>query len=253
MSVPRSHALILLLAGVTVVQAGSVVALSQRSYGLRQDAYGNVPYNGKFTFSRVRYQGNGFFGRSAWAHDYPRADEHLPALMEALTSLRPNLRASNVFDLEDPEIFKHPFLYVSEPGAWTISPDGARNLRAFLRKGGFIMFDDFEAEQWHNFAAVFRRAMPEAEFIEIDERHPIFRSFFVLDDIDVPHPLVRVDPIYYGVFENNDPGARMLALVNYNNDLAEYWEWSGRGLFPADTTNEAWKLGINYLIYGLTH
>jgi len=251
--VRRPFPLILLLAIVTTIQAGSAVAFPQRFYGSREAAYGNVPYNGKFTFSRIRYGGNGFFGRSAWSHDYPRADEHLPALMEALTSLRPNLGASNVFDLEDPEIFRHPILYVSEPGAWTISAEGARNLRAFLLKGGFIMFDDFEAEQWHNFEAAFRQAMPEAQFIEIDERHPIFRSFFVIEDINVPHPLVRVDPIYYGVFEDNDPTGRMLALVNYNNDLAEYWEWSGQGLFPVDTTNEAWKLGINYLIYGLTH
>ncbi|HSG00896.1 MAG TPA: DUF4159 domain-containing protein, partial [Vicinamibacterales bacterium] len=241
--------------GLVVLLAASALAgvvSAQRGRSLFAAAYENVPYNGRFTFSRIRYGGRGFRGGSSWAHDYPRADEHLSMLMESLTSLNPNLERTNVFDLEDPEIFRHPILYVSEPGFWSISETGARNLRAHLLKGGFVIFDDFEAGQWVNFEAQFRRALPEAEFVEIDARHPVFHVFFEIDDIDVPHPLVRVDPIYLAVFEGNDPSGRMMALVNYNNDLAEYWEWSGAGVFPVDTTNEAWKLGINYLIYGLT-
>jgi hypothetical protein len=62
-----------------------------------------------------------------------------------------------------------------------------------------------------------------------------------------------VDPKYYGLFEDNDPRRRMMAIVNYNNDLAEYWEWSAQGYFPVDTSNDAYKLGVNYVIYGLTH
>ena len=246
-------AVIVVLALVIGLATGTMAVSEQRGRNIFGPAYDNVAYNGRFTFSRIRYDGRGFRGGSSWAHDYPRADEHLSMLMQSLTALNPNLERTNVFDLEDPEIFRHPILYVSEPGFWSISEAGATNLREHLLKGGFVIFDDFEAGQWVNFEAAFRRALPEAEFIEIDARHPIFHSFFEIDDIDVPHPLVRVDPIYYAVFEGNDPSGRMLALVNYNNDLAEYWEWSGEGVFPVDTTNEAWKLGINYLIYALTH
>ena len=60
-------------------------------------------------------------------------------------------------------------------------------------------------------------------------------------------------PGYYGVFEDDDPSKRMIALANHNSDIAEYWEWSGRGYFPVDTTNDAYKLGVNYIIYGLSH
>jgi hypothetical protein len=74
-----------------------------------------------------------------------------------------------------------------------------------------------------------------------------------LKSIDVPHPLVRVDPKYFGLFENNDPSARMMAIVNYNNDLAEYWEFSDTGMFAVDWTNDAYKLAVNYIVYGLTH
>jgi hypothetical protein len=69
----------------------------------------------------------------------------------------------------------------------------------------------------------------------------------------VPHPLVQVDPKYFAMFEDNDPAKRMMVLVNYNADLAEYWEWSGQGFFPVDLTNEAYKLGVNYIVFALTH
>jgi hypothetical protein len=55
------------------------------------------------------------------------------------------------------------------------------------------------------------------------------------------------------LYENNDPAGRLMALVNYNSDLAEYWEWSATGFFGVDLTNEAYKLGVNYIIYALTH
>ena len=58
---------------------------------------------------------------------------------------------------------------------------------------------------------------------------------------------------FLGIYEDNDPTKRMMALANHNSDIAEYWEWSGQGLFPFDDTNEAYKLGVNYIIYGLTH
>jgi Domain of unknown function (DUF4159) len=219
----------------------------------------NIPYNGRFTFTRIRYnnRGGGAFGRrgwsNAWNHDWPDADLNMQVMLSEFTAVRPNLGDSNVLDLEDPEIFRYPILYMSEPGYWSITQEGAANLRQHLLKGGLIIFDDFEADQWYNFADQLKRALPEYEFIEIDGTHPVFQSFFNIDDIYVPHPLVAVTPKYFGMFEDNDPRQRMLALVNYNSDLAEYWEWSGQGFFPVDPTTEAYKLGVNYIIYALTH
>jgi hypothetical protein len=97
------------------------------------------------------------------------------------------------------------------------------------------------------------RVLPELRFVRIDVSHPIFHSFFDMKTIDFPHPLVNVMPTYYAMFEHNDPTRRIVALANYNNDLAEYWEWSATGMFPVDFTNEAYKLGVNYIVYGMTH
>ncbi|MGH8435196.1 MAG: DUF4159 domain-containing protein, partial [Pseudomonas sp.] len=159
-------------------------------------------YNARFTFTRIRYSGSYRFrrrGGSAWAHDYPQADLNLPSVLSEISRVRSTLGTSNVFDLEDRGFFKHPVIYLSEPGTWSITDEGARNLRTYLLKGGFIIFDDFESPggQWENFAEQFLRAMPEYEFIELDVTHPIFHTFFDLQKLDTPHPLVNVIPIYY--------------------------------------------------------
>jgi hypothetical protein len=218
----------------------------------------NPPYNGKFTFTRLSYNsGLAGFGRgwsSAWNHDYPQADLHLPLILDALTALKPNLHASNIFNLADPEIFHNPILYMWEPGFWSTTDEEAENLRNYMLKGGFVIFDDFEVDQWNNFEEQFRRAMPEAEFVKLDATHPIFHTFFEMDTINIPHPSVGgIVPAFYAVFEDNDPRKRMMALACHNSDIAEYWEWSGEGRFPVDTTNDAYKVGVNYFIYAMTH
>jgi len=255
------------IAGTAALCAGVAVTIHLAGLGSEPDASpqsarpsaaappqgANLQYDGRFIFARIRYGSGG--GRSrggaSWAHDYPQADRHLPRIVSEVSSLAPRLDGSNVFDLDDPELLRFPIAYLSEPGFWSATDSEIQGLRQYLLKGGFLIVDDFEAEQWHNFAANMRRALPEHEPIEIDGTHSIFDSFFHVPNPYVAHPLVRVTPEFYGYFEDNDPKKRMLAMVNFNSDLAEYWEWSPTGQFSVDLTNEAYKLGVNYIIYGL--
>jgi hypothetical protein len=79
-------------------------------------------------------------------------------------------------------------------------------------------------------------------------------SFFEIDDLDiVPQAYNSGQPIFRGVYEDNDPTKRLMMIINYNTDISQFWEWSGTGLRPIDQTNEAYKLGVNYIIYGMTH
>ena len=122
-----------------------------------------------------------------------------------------------------------------------------------MLKGGFVIFDDFEAGQWTNFEQQFRVAMPDVKFFPLDLSHPIYHSFFDMESINLPHPSVNVVPGYYTVHLDNDPSQRVMALINHNADIAEYWEWSDRGRFAINVTNDAYKLGVNYIIYAMTH
>lgn len=234
-----------------------LVATLAAERGAAPPAQADAGYDGRFTFVRLRYgSGTGFWGgrrSGAWSHDYPRADQHLVRILEGITLVDANVGGTRVLDLDDPELFKYPVAYMSEPGFWTMTDREAVAFRAYLLKGGFAIFDDFEREQWNNFAAQIRRVLPDGRFVELDASHPIFDSFFHMTRIDFPHPMYGYTPHYYALFEDNDPSKRVMVIANHDNDVAEYWEWSDTGLLPIDLSNEAYKLGVNYIIYAMTH
>jgi len=161
----------------------------------------------------------------------------------------------NVLTLDDPELFKYPLAYMAEPGRWLMSDKEAANFRDYLLKGGFVIFDDFRGGyDWNNFEQQIRRVLPEGQFVDLDASKTIFHSFFEIDTLDiVPQYYDRGAPAFRAIFEGNDPNKRMMVMVNYNTDISEYWEEAGTGWRPDWETNEAYKFGVNYVIYGMTH
>lgn len=167
---------------------------------------------------------------------------------------------TNTLSLEDPEIFRYPLIYLIEPSWWRITATEARHLRTYLDKGGFVIIDDFKTAEWRGgrgwdqFADNMREVMPQAKFLDLDISHAIFSQFFTISSIDVfPQAYNAGRPIFRGLFEGNDPDGRMQMFIAYNTDISQFWEWSGRGLRPIEQSNEAYKLGVNAIIYGLTH
>jgi hypothetical protein len=220
----------------------------------------NAPYDGRFTFVRVRFTPRGggmdFYGRSdpKWIHDYPTAETHLAQILVELTTLRPYMQGGNVLTLDDPELFKYPIAYLCEPGFWTPTEAEATGLRAYLEKGGFIIFDDFFGRHWETFEASMQRVLPQGRLVRLDPSHPIFDTFFHVDNPGlVEGGGRRGAPEFWGIFEDNDPAKRLLAIANFNNDIGESWEWSETGAIPVDVTSVAYKLGVNYFVYGMTH
>ena len=251
---------------VLALLAGAAGVVAQDFFrGRDADPYGaasesNAPYDGRVVFVRLRYSGGGGgfggFGRRGrepgWAHDYPTADIHMMKILKELTVARPRVDGSNVFGLADPELHNYPIAYMSEPGFWTLDEKERDGLRSYLLKGGFLIFDDFRGEDWENLQAQMRQALPESNWIELDATHPVFHSFFEIDDLNY---LTSYNgyPTYYGLFEGNDATKRLMAIANRDNDLGEYWEFSDQGFVPVDLSNQAYKFGVNYFIYGLTH
>ena len=222
-------------------------------------------YDGKVTFVRLRWR-SGSFGPGAavprgglnnWLHEFPRAEQNLMQTMGQVTQMDARVDGSLILTLDDVRLFRYPIAVMWEPGFWVMTDHEADRLQQYLLKGGFLIFNDFELEQWENFAAQTRRVIPGGRWIKLDSSHAVFGSLFHLERIDFPHPpshhLYGFRPEYFGLFEDNDPAKRLLAIANYNTNLAEYWQMAGTGFFPIDSGNEAFKLGINYFLYGLTH
>jgi hypothetical protein len=262
--VGRSFLLLAVAATLAVTTAADPfrsVYEQRRSGGGRlvYDAYQlDVPYDGRLTFVRLAWRGgnrNGCGWNSAWNHDYPRAEQHLSQILRELTYTDIRLDGSRIMTLDDPELFRYPIAFMWEPGFWALTDVEAAAFGAYLRKGGFAVFEDFDGQaQWRNFEAQMRRVLPGSQFVELDGGLPIFNAFFQIKDIEaIVHPMAGLRPRYLGIFEDNNPAKRLMVVANFDNDIPEYWEWSGRGLFPFDSSNEAYKLGVNYMVYGLTH
>jgi hypothetical protein len=192
---------------------------------------------------------------AAWNHDYPRAEQHLSMIIKDITLIDIRTDADVVVSLADPRLFNYPIALMWEPGFWNLTDEEAQLFRSYLLKGGFAIFEDFDgAEQWNVFESQMRRVLPESRLVKLEKSHLIFDSFFRIQDIDaILHPMYGLKPSYYGIFEDNDPSKRLMVVANFDNDVPEYWEWSGQGVFAFDTSNEAYKLGVNYVIYGITH
>ena len=261
----RRHATRLALAGLALLGAVAPAA-AQRGYDPRsnQEPYtiDNIPYDGRFTFARIRFEpagggGGGF--RSfrndlKWDHDFPRAERNFMKILSEVSDVRPYMDGGNVFTLDDPELFKFPIAYMSEPGFWEPTPAEAAGLRSYLAKGGFIIFDDFFGGHWLNFEKQIRALLPASRLVQIDPKDPIFDSFFRVETGALGGQGGRRGaPEFWGIYEDNDPAKRLIMIANFNNDLGENWEYSDAGFIPVDVSNEAYKLGINYLMYAMTH
>jgi hypothetical protein len=244
------------LCAIAILTGGAVSAAPQDRGGYYRS---DLAYDGRVTFVRLRWQSDPGFSRggfrSAWNHDYPRAEQNLAAIIRELSYLDIRDDGSRILTLDDPDLFKYPIAFMWEPGFWNLTDREAESFRAYLLKGGFAVFEDFDgAAQWNNFETQLLRVLPGARFVRLEQSDRVFDTFFEIHDINaIVHPMSRIPPSYYGVYEDNDPAKRLMVIANYDNDVPEYWEWSGQGLFPFDASNEAYKLGVNYMIYGLTH
>jgi hypothetical protein len=262
-----SRAGLALALALTVGGAGSSATQAQEGDG--------PAYNGQFTYVRVRFgdsgsdlrnmgstrygrRGRGGGGGAPWSHDWPRAETNFAKIVSATTFIDIYMAGTSgrVLTLDDPDLFKYPVATIIEVGYWRPSDSEVANLRAYLLKGGFLIVDDFRDERsLQNLAFQMRRVLPEYQIQYVPEDHQIFNSFF---NIENPYGLVAPYgggiPQYLGIFEDNDlENGRIMVMINWNQDLQEYWEFSDQGYYPIDLSNEAYKFGVNYLIYSFTH
>jgi hypothetical protein len=241
---------------LVVVLLASLSLLAQRGrrfgFGRGPAATAPVPYDGRFTIVRLWYQGH-----PGWSFDYPDMEQNLTLILKDMTAIRVHPDGSNIFRMDDPDLLNFPIAYLSEPGYWYPSDSEAAGLRTYLAKGGFLIVDDFHFDdEWRVFETAMRRVLPEAVVQRLDVSHPVFNTFFAIESLDVPYPGRLGEQglmgEFYGIYEDNDPSKRLMVVVNYNMDIGDYMEHSSRGWYAVDPTNEAFKFGVNYFVYGLT-
>ncbi len=238
----------------------------------------------EFTFSRLMFNDNQTaienlgdrIGYPHWQADCSESEPHFIAAMKRLTRVDTNTQSQSLA-LSDPRIYDFPMLYVVEAGFASFSQSEADNLREYLLRGGFLLVDDFHgAYQWSEFEGWMSQVFPDREIVDIPPSHEIFNVHFAIDEfIQIPGlralclnpgetwelPIMktaavnesnasRQEPRWRGVLDDD---GRVMSIINWNMDLGDAWEHADMEEYSALYTATAYRLGVNYVIYGMTH
>ena len=228
----------------------------------------------EFHMARMIYRDGGARGRGRyglrrgwWAIDYPEAELHFYGGVSRLTNVE-MADDSHHIDLLDPALFDHPWLFAQQigQGEWNPSPEEAAALRDYLLKGGFLVIDDFHNDyQWQIMVNAMSKVLPDFPIVGIDPtRDEVFHVLYDLDTLtQIPgerHLYRAGDGSIQAQLEGPqrwagiyDGEGRMMVAINFNMDMGDAWEHADDPYYPEPMTALAYRFGINYLIYAMTH
>ena len=202
-------------------------------------------------------------GVSLWTQDFPRADRHFSLAVRRLTRIHVRSVEQPV-NLDEGDAYDWPWLYAVQVGEWGLTGVQGQELREYLLRGGLFMADDFHGNaEWAEFESRIRKALPEFPIREIDDDDPIFHTVYDLDQrIQVPGEA----HLRAGYKSNNGPSSRgahwrgiyddkgrIIVAILYNSDIGDAWEWADDPRYPAKFADLAIRLGVNYIVYAMTH
>jgi hypothetical protein len=219
---------------------------------------------GGFTLGRLRYRspldGRRFGGYHRWGIDANKGDRLFIGILGRLTRLDVS-PIEHIIDIDSDEMFDTPFLLAVSVGDWQLSPSQAQRLGEYLRRGGFLMVDDFHNDrEWAIFMEGVRQMGFAGSVEELEDAAPAFHVMFDLKErIRVPGANVvhgsgiergGVDPHWRGIMDDH---GRMVVAITFNQDMGDGWEFADVPDYPERFSSAAIRLGSNYVIYAMTH
>jgi Domain of unknown function (DUF4159) len=212
---------------------------------------------------RGRFDGDWRLGLSLWTQDYPRADRHFSEAVRRLSRI--DVRSvEQPVNLEDgDEVYNWPWLYAVQVGEWGLTEHQAKIMRDYLLRGGFFMADDLHGDyEWEMFEKRIRFVFPDRPIVDIDDKDAIFHTVFDLDDrFQVPGQAhLRqgckncrdngVGARWRGIYDDK---GRIMVAISHNSDLGDAWEYADDAYYPEKFSGLAIRIGVNYIVYAMTH
>lgn len=240
----------------------AAIALAARGDDVAPHAY--WPKN-EFEFVRMIYFGN-WRGGSSWTVDYPEAEDFFHRGVSRLTRIdmagggRYDL--GQQFELTDDAIFDYPWMYAVEVGHWQLSDVEAERLREYLLRGGFLMVDDFHGtNEWLYFTESMNRVFPDRPIVDIADASEILHVVYDVDErVQIPGIVSIMNgttfeqdgvlPEWKGIYDDR---GRLMVIINHNMDLGDAWEHADYPYYPEQFTSLAYRFGVNYVVYAMTH
>jgi len=252
--------------------SGLLLALQGAQLREYSEEGGAARQQAEFAFTRLRFPtrggnsgGYGGFGgfrpNLGWSEDYPKADR---TFVEGLTRLtRLNARTyQEVVDPNSDDLFDWPWMYAVNVANWDFNPEQASRMRDYLLKGGFLVVDSFHGSaEWPSFMNGMRKIFPDRVVEDLDSKDEIFHVLYDLDNrIQVPgyqyvstgrtYEMDGFDPKWRAI---RDDHGRIMVLIGYNMHIGDAWEHADDSWYPEKFSSFAYRVGINYIIYSMTH
>jgi hypothetical protein len=238
------------------------------------DSSGDGGEKAEFYWSRLRYTsandyGGGGGGRSfgfgysfaGWSRDYPKADRQFLEALKRLTRIQ--MRSyEQVVDLDSDDIYNYPWVYAVQVANWSFTDTEAKRLREYLLKGGFLMVDDFHGtDDWERFMTGMRQVLPDRPVEDLPDGDEIFHVLYDMSDrMQIPgEQYVNTGRTYEkdGYVAKwraiRDDKGRIIVAICHNMHLGDAWEWADMPEYPENFSSMAFRVGINYIVYGMTH
>ncbi len=216
----------------------------------------------EYTFARLRYESvNRYRRRGGWGTDANKAERQFVQGVRRLTRVHTK-SVEQVVDINSDDMYNWPWLYAVEVGYWHVSDSQAKRLRDYLDRGGMLMVDDFHGtNEWMVFEASLRRIFPDRPIVDLEDDHPIFHGLY---DLSKRFQVPGRQYLYSGeTYERDGIEARWRAVLDdkgrvqvaicHNMDLGDAWEWADHPDYPERFASLAYRIGINYIVYSMTH
>jgi hypothetical protein len=201
-------------------------------------------------------------GMSSWTQDYPRADRHFSQALRRLTRLHVR-SAEQPVNLDDgDDVFNWPWLYAVQTGEWRLTNSQVETFRDYLLRGGFFMCDDFWGDsEWAVFEDTMKRVFPDRPIVELDNRDLIFHTVYNLDEryqvaserSAANGRTWKCDPCqahWRGIYDDK---GRLMVAITFNSDVGDSWEWADSPTYPERFAALGIRIGVNYVMYAMTH
>ncbi len=249
----------LLLAAQSYRESGGIIDMDGESF-----APEDPREKAEWTFTRFHYDLDFEYGRfrfQRWAADYPKSDRQFTVGVTRLTLVQARSK-EHVVDAKNDDLYDWPWLYVEDAGAWKMSEPQAARLREYLLRGGFLMVDDSHGDyEWDTFVAGMHMIFPDRPIEDLENQDEMFHVVYDLDDrVQIPgtryvwgHRPYTPDsavPKWRGI---RDDKGRIMVAICHNSDVGDAWEWADSPQYPEHAASLAYRIGINYIIYPMTH
>jgi hypothetical protein len=271
---------------LVVAAAAGALAVAHAQQRIWSGFYGYTPpkfptsasYDGSFNFCRAMFESNRR-EKQGWSTDYPGADINFSVRLGELTKVpvkritegEERIPDAVVVRLTDDWLFRCPLTLMEDAGTARFTDAEVTRLREYLLKGGFLLVTDYHGSLAKaQFDDEIGRVLPHGEFPIVDltpPDHPMWHTMFRVSQIPQMASIQTWRRTGGGTVERwNEDGSppdvrgiaddhgRIMVVMVHNTDLPDPWEREGEESdYFFRFSRDAYAVGINILLYALTH